>query len=198
MPVSVMSAKRKGYFFTVDAFFAIAVIVGGLLIMYSAGSFSPSPSQTRIYSDEIMNILANTKLYEVNHPIIDQMAEQPQEQPYIVNMDYTLLEEIGELFYRYGLDCPTSEPCHRIDGFIQAMVGNALPPQFRFQLHIYALGSPPGTTVFPLELDYAAEQLASRIITTSRKVVSGVYEGNSGPEFWTYGVQVEVWQAEPG
>ncbi len=58
--------SKKAYLLTLDALIAITIIVVGLALIFSQYSFEPYKPQTAFNSVDLMNLLASTKIYELN------------------------------------------------------------------------------------------------------------------------------------
>lgn len=178
--------KKKGYLFTLDALMAIGIIMVGLVVVNSMGSKTPSTLQIGFYSDDLMSLLANMKIYEVNDPYVDQLISEGN----IQNMDNTLLEQAGEFYYREnnGPAC-TGNDCITITyNLLESITEGALPPMYYFRIKVY-YGA--GEDEFDEVYKTAEPNPDSEMITTSRRIVAGLYDDTT---LWSYGTQIEVWQ----
>lgn len=144
--------NKKGYFFTLDVFIAVTILLVGLLIIFS---FTPSkPAQTQaVYSaKDIMNSLATFGVGEVDVGYLRLLIENGT----VSNTDNTLLEQLGEFYVIGRMDLAKNLASY--------IIPPLLPPQYSAQLLIndtVIFESRPFTNVSP-------------VIMVSKKIISGI------------------------
>lgn len=162
--------KKRGYFFTLDAFIAIAIITAGMLLILSAHSFVPYPTQTLYLSEGYIDTIASVKIYEVNNPYVDELRLNGQ----IKNPEQTLLEQVGE-FYVTGRDDLATN-------LVRNITHGLIPEQYGFELLINK------TRVYNQSI------LSNKtiLLVSSKRIVSGIINRS---ELWTLEAEMRVWQA---
>lgn len=161
--------KKKGYFFTVDAFISMGVLAIGLLLIISFRSGVPPTLQTSIYSNDITNLFASTSLYELNNRYIDELRQDGN----ITNTRYTIMEQLGEFLYRNETDLARN--------LIINLSSGTLIQAFSFSIHMdnHTLYNSSDT-----------QGMASDLVS-SKKIVNGIYNQTLwGP----YLSEVRVWR----
>ncbi len=86
---------KRGYFFTLDAFVAMGVIMVGLVLVFSLRSEQVEHTQAELFSKDMVSLFASTRIYEINNEYVDELKENKT----ITNVHYTVLETIGELVF---------------------------------------------------------------------------------------------------
>ncbi len=168
---------RKGFFFTVDAFVAIIVIVVGIgmLLYFRSGSRYIPPAE-RI-SEDITKVLSSGEIYEINSPLLDSLKSDGN----ITNIHNTVMEQVGEFYYRSLNGCSFCLGLAR--DVVENITTDAIPPQYSFELTI------ENTTLYKRELSPKEDAYALFI---DNRIVSGFYNFKLwGPYF----IEVTVWQA---
>ncbi len=162
---------RRGQYFTIDAFVALAVVATGLILVFAVNNYSPYSNPPKILSQEFVNTLAQTRIKEVNNPFVIQQVRGGN----ITNPDNTILQQAYEFKKYYNSNLST--------WFISNVTQNLIPAQFNFEVVVdgkmmYSRGSGKAT---------------SNMLVSSKKIVFGVV--NRTTEFWgPVIVEVNVWQ----
>jgi len=143
---------KNGYFFTLDVFIALAVIIVGLAIIFSYSPFSPPQSQTAISSQDLMNELASIKISEISTPFVQLLIENKT----ITNLENSILEQVGEFYVLHQYELARNVSWYTISNF--------LPPQYGVMLIINDT------------LIYESQQYSndSPTLITSKKLISGI------------------------
>jgi hypothetical protein len=160
---------RKGYFFTLDAFIAMSVVITGIVILFS-GKFIPKEDiQTSFYAKDLSNTFLNTKIYQINNRYIDHLIGNKT----ITDPELTLMEQIG-LFYYQGNQS-------RLIYFISNITSGAVPEQYDFEILI------DSDTVYYTRLN----KNSSKVLSSSKNIVFGTINETLmwGPSV----VEVHVW-----
>lgn len=168
---------KKGYFFTLDSFLAISVIVVGLLVIFSYRTYVPDSDQTSLYAEQIGGILGSNSLYEFNNVYLDKLKNDGN----ITRADNSLLEQLGEFFYRnetlscgYCLKLANETVANISKGLIDSKYG------FRVVLE--------NVSVFESNDD----ENRSELVVSNKRLVFGVY--NDTDSWGPYSAEVRVWR----
>jgi hypothetical protein len=166
---------KKGYFFTLDAFMAMAILVICVVLIFSIHSSKPYPLQSIFLSDDVMYYLSNTKIYELQSPFVASMVSNGN-----ITMTENSLMEQAAVFYisnRSGLA--------RV--FLVNVTQNLVPKKYGFMLRVY------NSSQEYVEVLNNGQSLQneSRLIITSRRILFGVINDTSwGPMT----AEVRLWQ----
>lgn len=172
--------NKKGYFFIIDAIIAILIISIGVLISFSLYNYDPPKEQSFFLSNDVLNTLSENYVYDINTNKVPYL-ELLKNQSYITNPKNTILEQIGEFYYR---DIETA--CTNCDeltyNFTKVITKNLIPKEYNFQLIIN------GTQIYN---QTNKDLVDSSIIVPNKKMIHGVFEDKLwGP----YIVTVVIWQ----
>ena len=161
--------NRKGYFFLLDAFLAISVLVLGILILYSFRSYSPSQVQPILLADDVMESLSSNKVGDLAGNIsgpgiyVTTLIRDGD----ITTMQNTLLEQIGEF---YALN--NNELAR---GFTMNITNRLVPSQYGFALYVNITNSSLDSADFNITVNEGLVQPAeSSMLVTSKRVVAGI------------------------
>ena len=88
---------RKGFFFTLDAFVAVFIVVAGLLLLLINFTIQPYESQVVYLSEDVINFLSSSKVGpgDSNSLLLEDMRNEGN----ISNFDNTLLEQLSEFHF---------------------------------------------------------------------------------------------------
>jgi hypothetical protein len=166
-----MNAKRfrRGYFFTLDAFIAMGILMVGLAIVLSAHSYRPVIVQSNVIAGDILLTLSNLKVTEVNNPYVRTLLQNGT----ISNRDNSLLSQAGEFYVNNQQSMGFQ--------FVNQTTLNVIPTQYNVNISINK------TTVF-----FKGNQPKSnKVLVSSKTLVFGVYNNT----FWgPYPAEVRVWE----
>lgn len=162
--------KKRGYFFTIDAFMAIAIITAGMLLILSSRSFVPYETQTLYLSEGYIDTLASVKLYEINNAYIDGLIAGGN----ITNTEQTILEQAGEFYFTGRNDLARN--------FVKNITYGLIPSQYGFELLINK------TAIYNQSIFHNRTML----LVSSKRIVSGIINRS---ELWTLEAEMRVWQA---
>ncbi len=161
---------RRGYFFTLDAFVAIMVLIIGILVVLSVSRSQPYDTQALFLSQDIMNTLSSATVQEVNEPYINSLRGNGT----ITNFDNTLLEQAGEFHYMNQRDTARE--------FLKAALSATVPPQYGYRV------------VVNNEVLYNTSGLTDEIevLATSKTIIYGV--ANKTRLWGPYNAEFTAWQ----
>lgn len=162
--------KKRGYFFTLDAFIAIGVIVIGIMLILFSYQYRPYQSQTLVLANNFMDSLANTKISEANYPYIYELRTNGT----INNHENTILEQIAE-FYVRGMSGTAKE-------MVVNLPVESVPKQYGLSLWIN------NTLIHNRSL----EAKETRFLASSKAMVMGVT--NRTHVWGPLEAEVRVWQ----
>ncbi len=165
--------KKKGYFFTIDAFFAVLVLVIGLIIVWNSYSSRPLTTPSEIVSQDLTTIFSTTKIIDLSdiyYPYIRDLKLQGK----IVNYDNTLLEQIAFFYSEDEIEVATN--------FTKELAEELVPEHQGFEIIV------ENTSIF--KRDFVKEVSS---LVGSKKIVYGF--NNQTYELWgPLLVEVRVWQ----
>lgn len=169
--------EKQGYFFTLDSFLAVSVIIVGLFVIFSYRTYIPDPDQTSMYAQQIGGILGANPLYELNNQYLDNLRSDGN----ITQSDNSLLEQIGEFYYRN-----LTKGCLFCLGLANQSVQNIskglIDPKYGFRVVL------ENNTVYESDQN----ELDSELVVSNKRIVFGVYNGT---ESWgPYAAEVRVWR----
>ncbi len=162
--------KKRGYFFTLDAFVAMGIIVVGLFVVLASYSYSPVSEQQEALGADILLSLSATKVTELNNDYVMLLITNGT----ITNRDNTVLQQLGE-FYVNNQSSMGSK-------FIANISSNILPYQFGVNISINKT-----------QAYYSGAKLrpSSRYVISSKSIIFGIYNGT----FWgPFPADVVMWQ----
>lgn len=167
---------KKGYFFMLDAFISMSIIVLSLILILSFHSSKPYQMQGIFLAQDTMDLLAKTKIYELDNDFVINLTLEGN----ITNTDYSLLEQTAEFF--------VTNQTELAQDFIINVTQNMVSDKYGFELRIYNDTNLFNITVTPgINL-----QNESNILLISKEIVSGMLE-----DYSTWGpmtAEVRVWQ----
>ena len=166
---------KKGYFFTLDAFIAMTMLIVCVVLVFSFYSSKPYPMQSIFLSDDLMRLLSTTHLYELQNNYYLILYRNGN----ITQTDNTVLEQIA-WFYISGR--PTLA-----ERFAINITSTMVPEKYGFQLRIYNESREYNTTI---NTGQASEDSA-RLITTSKRIILGV---NNNTPWGPMIAEVKLWQ----
>ncbi len=162
---------KRGQYFTIDAFVALAVIATGLILIFAVNTYSPYSGPTQIMSQDFVNTLAQIKIKEVNDPFVMQQVRGGN----VTNVDNTFMQQAYEFKRYYGYSLST--------WLISNVTQDLVPPQLNFDVVV------DGDVMF----GRGSGKDTSELLVSSKRIVFGVV--NKTVEFWgPVVVEVNVWQ----
>ncbi len=165
----INNMQKRGYFFTLDAFVAMGIIVVGLVIVLAAYSYRPVTVQGSVISSDLTLSLSNTKVSDVNNDYVRNLINNGT----ITNSDNSLLQQTGEFYVNNQMSMGSY--------FLQNVTSNLVPRQYGVNI-----------TINEQEMFSRGRLLnSSRFVISSRSIVFGIYNGSMwGP----LPAEVRVWQ----
>lgn len=161
-----------------DAFIAISILVLSVILIFSFHSQKPYQMQGIFLSDDILDLLAETSVYEVNNEFVYSLYTNGSTN--ITNTDNSLLEQTA-IFYMTDREKLAQD-------FLLNVTNNAVPENYGFELFIYNSTHTYNLTINPGD----SLQNESDQIVSSKKLIFGLIqeEFNWGPAT----AEVRIWQ----
>ena len=176
-----MLAKKRGYFFILDAALGLFILVIGVFLITSSYVNPPEPAQVSLLSEDLLVLLSNTKIKDLNNPYAG-IGGTLWNQSVITDADISLLQELGELYATKQLDIA--------EKIVKNVSRDVIPLQFNYEVVVN------GTIIYPLEqtVEHNVSRNSSEILLTSKKITFGVINKSAGDLWGPYKVEVFVWQ----
>lgn len=172
--------KKRGYFFTLDAFLALGILVIGVAILMSSYTRTPEKEQTTNIAEDTLNFFANTKIENFNNPYFGASGTFVQEG-YIKDTQKTLLQQLGQFYYDSELD--------KAESLITNVTKELILFQYNYEFLIDNVTICPRS---PSE-EFKKSKTNMNILFPARKLSFGTIN-KSLDLFGPYEVEVLVWQ----
>ncbi len=143
---------KKGYYFTVDAMMAAAILATGLILASTMYVQESRTTNLLHYSQDLQGILSTVRLSELNVTLIANWSALG----IVTDLNRTILEQVGE-FWAAGNNSLAIELLHFTVG--------AVPPQFEYGIF------------FGGEQVYGSSVPASSSLVSTKRIVSGIAKG---------------------
>jgi len=173
--------KKRGYFFTLDAVLALAVLVIGVFLITAHYINVPQPVQVSLLADDLMGFLSNTKIKDLNNAYAG-LGGQLWNEGLITDADNSLLQQIGEFYTANNLDIA--------EEFIQSVSKDSVPPQFLFEVWIN------DGIVYPKSpsQEHIRSKNSTSLLLTSKKITFGILNKTTSDVWGPYKAEVFVWE----
>ncbi len=170
---------KRGFFFTLDAAFALMVIGIGMILMLSAYLSAPGTSQTGAIATDALSFLSTTLIENLNDPYAG-ISGTLWNQGKITQPKNTLLQQIGE-FSAKGDEETASL-------FISSIVGEVIPEHYLLQILV------DGKSVYPLQAGtVGASQESTDVLISIKSLVYGVLNTTTYELWGPSVVVIRVW-----
>lgn len=167
---------RKGYFFLLDAFLAMSVLVLGMLIVYSFRSYSPSQVQPILLAADVMESLSSNKVGDLAGEVSGAgfYVQSLLNNGNITTMQNTLLEQIGEFYALNNTELARD--------FTRNITNVLVPSQYGFMLYIHDDPTDPDYSIYSVDFNVTVNDglvppNESSMLVTSKRIVSGIING---------------------
>ena len=169
--------KKKGYFFTIDAFMAIAIIIVGFILISQTYVSRQEETQTSLIPEDILSILSNTEVFEINDPEIYNMFCEDCPSRIIDNKHNTLAEQAA-IFYQEGRNDNTTSLLER------SLKSGLVSPQHNYAVYI------DGWEAFQ-PADQPSQNFSELLLSSKKIILAAKVSGElAGP----YVLEVRAWQ----
>lgn len=167
--------NKRGYFFILDAFLALGILVMGVFILLSSYTRIPEKEQTTNIAEDILDFFANTKIEEFNNPTFGPSGTLVQ-TGVIKDTQKTLLQQLGEFYYKGDLV--------NAELLIKEVAEDLIPFQYKYEFLI------DGTSIYSKDL---LSKKNTKVLFPSKKLSFGTID-KTLDLFGPYKVEVLVWQ----
>lgn len=177
----IFNRNKKGYFFIIDAFIALFVLTLGVILTLSFFYTENSFEQTTLYSNSILDFLSRTRVIEINNEYVGAGGTLHR-YGNITNLDNTLLNQIGEFYYRNQ-----SQNCNFcldiIKKFLSNITDNYVASQYNVAVYIEKESVYEDSWMNPNQ---------SFALIPAKRIIHGVYNNS---EMWgPYEIEVRTWR----
>jgi len=164
--------KKRGIFFTLDAILAVGIILTVIILVLNTYTSNPPENHVMFLSNDMVSLLSNIKVAEIENKYVQGLVSSGT----IGRTNKSILEQIGELWSENELALAKN---------IAANVTESLVPA-RFGVGVYSDG----------EEIYAKNASVSRNLVSSRRIISGIIEGeNNTLRTWGPSVmEIRIWE----
>ena len=196
--------NKKAFFFTIDAFIALGVLVAGFLLVLATHTYQPIESQTIFFSKDLLQVFSTTKVDQADNQLIFQMRCKdcncdPTNFAYcglIKNLDNTLLEQLGEFVYRSRPNGDCSSKCmDAAKEIARTFSASLINPQFTYEFVIKDVKNPESIQEYTLLNNTqitGKTQDKTNLLIVSKRLIYGI--GDNNDMFGPYVAEVRVWQ----
>src|SRR3989344_1616939 len=143
---------KKGYYFTVDAMMAAAILVTGLILASTMYIHESRTTNLVHYSQDLQGILSTVRLHELNSSLVAGWVASG----ILTDLNRTILEQAGE-FWAASNDSLAAQLLNFTTGVV--------PPQFQYGIFF------SGEQVFGSGLP------ASSSVVSTKRIISGIAKG---------------------
>ncbi|MBI5388838.1 hypothetical protein HZB01_00485 [Candidatus Woesearchaeota archaeon] len=172
---------KKGYFFTLDVVIATIVLAVGLYFVLSARNEVPYYTTSQYLSEDMITTFSSVQIRDISNNYIDYLVNDSN----ITNLDNTLMEQMGEFYYRQSKGC---DFCGSIlTNFTREVTRGIIPSNFDYAVLIKEAGDS-----YTLIYNSSEQNMDAVIVISSKRLASGIYNVS---ELWgPYVFEVRVWQ----
>ncbi len=149
-----MGLKKKGFFFTLDAFFAAALLVTGMILLSKFTFQEVNTEQIDLLSKDVLVAFSELKVGYINNSWIKNEINTSG----ITDVNNSVLEQIGEYW-------ATGESA-KAEYLAQLMSANLIPSKYGFSLVA------DGTTIYTRSIP------KTRDLVSAQRMISGIAEGS--------------------
>ena len=144
--------NKKGYYFSIDAMMAAAIIAAGLILASTLYVHQTRTANLSYYAQDIQGILSSVRLYELNSSLVSNWAAAG----IVTDLNKTILDQAGEFWAADNISLAVQ---------LLNLTGSIIPPQFKYGVF------------FGGELVFGSSEPASSSVVSSRRIVSGIAKG---------------------
>lgn len=157
--MSGTKTMKKGFYFTMDAVFAMILLIVGLILVSRFFVHVTEPAQIDAYSEDILNTLNSISLEDIDDPFI--AIEQANKN--ITDLNESVLLKIGEYW--------ATNQTEKAINLSKLMVEHLIPDRYGIRIRL------GGDTIYLKNRTDYEDGKPSDIIT-SRRMISGIAPGS--------------------
>lgn len=174
--------NKRGYFFILDAFLALGILVVGVFILLSSYTRTPEKEQTTNIAEDVLDFFANTKIEDLNNPTFGASGTLVQSGA-IKDIQKTLLQQLGEFYYKY-LDTGDDNYLDLAEQLVEEVTEDLIPFQYKYEFLI------DGTIIYSKD---PSSKGNTKVLFPAKKLSFGTID-KTVDLFGPYNVEVLVWQ----
>ncbi|MFH1399769.1 MAG: hypothetical protein ABIG95_06710 [Candidatus Woesearchaeota archaeon] len=149
---------KKGYFFMLDSFIAMSIILFSLILIFSFHTSKPYQMQGIFIADDIMDVFAGTRVEEIDNDFIYGLYTGSTN---ITNPKNSLAEQVAEFLItdREGL----------AQQFVKNITVRMVPEKYGFMIRVYN-----ETKAWQFNIsEGSVSQDEAKLIVSSKKILTG-------------------------
>lgn len=172
--------KKKGYFFILDAFIALGILIVGFIIIFGFTVNEPQKGQTVNIADDLLHFLSSKKIQEYNNPYFGSYGILVKNGT-IKETEKTLLQQIGEFYHNNDISFAQN--------LLSNSTSNVIMQQYNYEFYIddYLIYPPIRTPEF-------TESKNNADVIFPAKLFSFGTLNDSIEVFGPYNVRVIAWR----
>ena len=169
--------NKKAYFFILDVFIAIGVVIVGLIVLFSFNPTWKSERQVFFLSEDISRLLTSTKIYELNNDYIFELRNNGN----ITDIENTVFEQVGEFYYR-NISMGCSYCLDLAGNLIENITYRKTLRKYDFDVIIESVSI----------YNTSSSQDTAEVLVSTKKILFGLMDKDT---FWgPYRGEVRVWK----
>lgn len=175
-----LNMERKGYFFTLDAFLAMVILLIGVAALLGYSVYTPQPQQPERLGKNVLSVFGSSKVKDINDPYYGAFGNLVKSGK-INDTEKTLIQVLGQ-FYYYG---DLNNSAYLISNFTEGYISG----QYHYEFLIDNL------RVYPV--DASAQHNLSRNKTSILMPAKAISFGRINSSFELFGpyeVKLLIWQ----
>jgi hypothetical protein len=200
-----ISMKKRGFFFTIDVFIAMIVIVVGFILIWTSMTSRALVIQPYFLSKDTVDFLSESTILDItSRPYIQALVLSKN----ITIPDYenTIAEQIALFYYQnvtssdgIAVDPPTHPQIRNNDAvlknFTRELLNNSIPPQYSFEviLHDPSIAG-KNTSLYLQQNEFNKIPENSDSLVSSKTIVSVIIKNETVRISPPYVLEVRVWQ----
>lgn len=181
--------KKRGYFFTIDVFIAMIVIVVGFILIWSSMASRTLVTQPYFLAKDTVDFLSKSTNADVSGiAYVNELINTGE----ITDFKLTLAEQIALFYYINGTGEPKRQD-YVLKNFTRHLLANSTPGQYSFEVIIHSMDK--NSTLYLQQNLMNKNPAESDSLISSKTIVSVVVR--NGDVFTIsppYVLEVRVWQ----
>lgn len=179
--------NRKGYFFILDAFLAATILAVSLVAIMNSGTSISSRTREFTQSDNIANLLAQTRIQDINNENVKDMIKSGA----IADPKVTVMQQVDIFYYQAEHICGTAACKKTSLNNAAALISNITEPMIpaKYGYSYSIIEGPTAYMMFNRSVD-RKESSDTRMVTR-RMAFTRI---NQTTIFRPHVIEVAVWQ----
>ncbi|MFW6230597.1 MAG: hypothetical protein ACOC32_01080 [Nanoarchaeota archaeon] len=199
--------NKKGYFFVIDAFIALMILTVGVYMILSSYLNQLEKDQPAFTSRTVVGFMSNLSIGRFNSDYkfdtIMNYGLGQENVNFIKNYKLSILEQIGEFYYREQL---SSYPRDRdgipygvsfSEGLAADVIDTLVPPQYEAEFRLYDQQNDEIVTIYRRNENPLFARESSSLLVPAKMIIMGDFQDTEtgSPILWgPYIVEVHIWQ----